>query len=141
MRQFDTGATRDTDEGKLHFKGVLSPLALNRFATYMEKHRIQADGSVRDPDNWKKGIPLDTYMDSLLRHVFELWADWETKKFLPDEVLCAIFFNIQGLLHESEKLKREPLPVIQPPAPIQRHTDIRAGNPVITGKGTLEDEL
>lgn len=70
IRTFDTGATRDTDEGKLDFEGFLSPLALERFAEYMNKHRQQSDGSLRDSDNWQKGIPVKQYMKSMWRHFF-----------------------------------------------------------------------
>ena len=62
MREFETGATRDTNDGKLDFEGFLSPLALVRYAEYMNKNRIQADGKVRASDNWQKGIPREVYM-------------------------------------------------------------------------------
>ena len=61
MSSFETGATRNTDEGKLHYKGFLSPRALRKYAEYMEHHRVQADGSIRDPDNWKKEKSIKTY--------------------------------------------------------------------------------
>ena len=32
MRKFDTGATRDTVEGKFDFEGFLSQAVLNRYA-------------------------------------------------------------------------------------------------------------
>jgi len=73
IRRFDTGATRDTDEGKLDFEGFLSPLVLERYAQYMNKHRKQSDGKLRDSDNWQKGIPLKAYIKSLWRHFFDLW--------------------------------------------------------------------
>ena len=102
VRKFDTGATRDTDDGKLAYYGFLSPLALRRFAQYMHEHRVQSDGSLRDPDNWQKGIPFDAYMDSGWRHFMDWWlldrgydadSDLET-------ALCALLFNVQGYLHE-----------------------------------------
>lgn len=108
MREFDTGATRDTDEGKLHYKGFLSPKALRQFATYMEKHRYQANGVVRDPDNWKKGIPLDAYEDSFIRHVFEWWELIEKgDRDHADEIANALFFNIQGWMFERAKLRED----------------------------------
>jgi len=106
MREFETGATRDTDQGKIHYKGFLSPLALKVFGEYMESHRVQADGSIRDPDNWKKGIPLDAYEDSLIRHVMEFHMLLETEgREAAAKVAPAIFFNIQGWMHEWEKEK------------------------------------
>ena len=54
IRKFETGATRDTDEGKLDFEGFFSPIVMERFAEYMNKHRRQSDGQLRDSDNWQK---------------------------------------------------------------------------------------
>lgn len=101
MRYFDTGATRDTDEGKLDFEGFISPRVLYRFAQYMHHHRHQADGKLRASDNWQKGIPQEAYMKSLTRHFMELWLCWrEGVGDTINDTLCAILFNVQGLLHE-----------------------------------------
>lgn len=100
MRTFETGATRDTAEGKLMFEGFLSPRVLKRYAEYMHQHRKQADGNLRAPDNWQKGIPMPAYMDSLIRHVFELWYGWREWGGVDEELLCAILFNTQGALFE-----------------------------------------
>ena len=75
MRKFDSGATRDIVEDKFDFEGFLSPLVLNRYAEYMNKHRKQSDGNLRDSDNWQKGIPMKVYMKSGFRHFFmQLYA-------------------------------------------------------------------
>lgn len=110
---FDTGATRDTEAGKLDFEGFLSPQVLWQFAEYMDAHRVQPDGTTRPSDNWQKGIPLDAYMKSLLRHVMDLWLlhrGHEVKR--PEdgrevelvEALAACLFNIQGYWLELIKL-------------------------------------
>ena len=52
MRNFDTGATRDTDKGKNDYEGFYSPLVVEAFGDYMTKHQLQADGKLRDSDNW-----------------------------------------------------------------------------------------
>ncbi len=106
IREFDSGATRDTNDGKLDFEGFLSPAVLNEFALYMHKNRIQSNGSLRDSDNWQKGIPKDAYMKSGWRHFFDWW--WFHRRNLPDkplriEALCALMFNVQGYLHELLK--------------------------------------
>lgn len=105
MRTFKTGATRNDDTGKLDFEGFLSPIALEKFAEYMHKNRIQADGNVRDSDNWQKGIDIDSYMKSMWRHFFDVW---KAHRGLPTEHdittnLSSLFFNVQGYLHEYEK--------------------------------------
>jgi hypothetical protein len=115
VRQFDTGATRDSDDGKYDYEGFLSPIALERYGAFMHANRIQADGSRRDSDNWQKGIPTEQYLKSLIRHVFGLWTirrghPYSNEKGqyvdVQDE-LCAIMFNAMGLLHELIKVERE----------------------------------
>ena len=102
MREFDTGATRDSDDGKLDFEGFLSHPVLVRYAQYMHKHRIQADGGLRASDNWQKGIPQDAYMKSMFRHFMDLWACHRGRGdlVLLEESLCAVLFNAMGYLHE-----------------------------------------
>jgi len=109
MREFDTGATRDIDTDKLDYDGFLSPTVLRAFAEYMHEHRVQSDGSLRDSDNWQKGIPQDEYMKSMFRHFMETWFYHRN----PDEQdsehgnivdsLCALLFNVMGYLHEELK--------------------------------------
>ncbi len=104
MRTFDTGATRDSNDNKLAYDGFLSPVALRRFALYMHHHRLQPDGTLRDAGNWKKGIPLDSYKESLIRHVMDFWEFAENGELeAADEAACAILFNVQGWLHERNK--------------------------------------
>lgn len=107
IRQFNTGATRDTDEGKYDYEGFLSPLVIERFGQYMNKHRKQSDGSLRDSDNWQKGIPFDAYMKSAWRHFIDWWK--EHRRFGSregiEDALCALLFNVQGYLHEYLKKK------------------------------------
>lgn len=113
MCVFESGATRNIDTNKLDYDGFLSPLAIKRFAQYMHKHRFQADGTLRDSDNWQKGIPKERYRKSLWRHFVDLWSmlrGWITKTDEGEDVeelLCAILFNTQGLLHEILKEKLE----------------------------------
>jgi len=103
IREFASGATRDTDEGKLDFDGFFSPTVLVHFAEYMHRHRTQSDGSLRDSDNWQAGIPRDAYMKSMWRHFFDVWAmhhDRECGDGDRLEALCALLFNVQGMLLE-----------------------------------------
>lgn len=108
VRQFDTGAKRDTEDGKLDYEGFLSPLVLAAFAEYMHKNRQMADGSLRDSDNWQKGMPLDVYMKSEWRHHMEAWTEHRLGRQGSEEqidALLAIIFNVQGYLHELLKDK------------------------------------
>lgn len=99
-RTFASGATRDTEEGKLDYEGFLSPLVLKRFAEYMHEHRVQSDGKLRASDNWKKGMPRDVYMKSLFRHFMDVWTQHRHEPTVSEDALCAMLFNVQGYLHE-----------------------------------------
>ncbi len=108
MRTFDTGATRDVDQDKYDYEGFLSPLVLERYARYMHKHRTQADGNLRDSDNWQKGMPKTAYMKSGWRHFFDWWSEHRgvpSREGLED-ALCALLFNVSGYLLEVLKEKR-----------------------------------
>lgn len=116
MRQFQTGATRSSDEGKNDYEGFISPIVLEEFGDYMTRHRIQADGNKRESDNWQKGMPITTYRKSLVRHVIDLWgltrghisarlrAEYPERQddidFLIRETACACLFNLQGFIFE-----------------------------------------
>jgi hypothetical protein len=111
MRTFDTGATRDDSVGKPDFESVLSPFVLERYAIYMLKHTTQADGTVRESDNWQKGIPINEYIKSGLRHVMVWWKlhrkhhSAKAGTVLIEDVLCAVMFNVMGYLHELLRAK------------------------------------
>lgn len=115
MRTFDTGATRSSDTGKYDFEGFLSPRVLARFAEYMHEHRVEEGGAIRDSDNWQKGMPVEQYMKSLIRHVMDAWmihrgvevnavVNGNSRPQGPmvtfEDSLLAVMFNTMGILHE-----------------------------------------
>lgn len=105
MRVFDTGASRDDDDEKVDFEGFLSPRVLDMFAAYMHKHRKLPDGSLRESDNWQKGIPSDVAMKSLFRHFMDVWR-WQDGLATQEEVteaLCGLMFNTQVLMYNYDK--------------------------------------
>lgn len=103
IRQFATGATRDSGRDKLDFEGFLSPLVMERYAEYMHMHLKKADGTLRESDNWQKGIPLRVYMQSMWRHFFAVWKGHREHQDVRDD-LCALMFNVMGMLHELLKI-------------------------------------
>lgn len=111
IRTFETGATRNADNTKIDPEGFLSPTVIQAFSDYMNKHRVQADGTLRASDNWAKGIPQDAYMKSMWRHFLDVWSihrgiarfDETGKEIDKVEALCATLFNVQGMLHEQLK--------------------------------------
>lgn len=84
-RTFDTGATRDIDDGKLEYSRYINPLADYSFAKYMLWKQI-IWWEYRRGDNWQKWIPEESLFDSLIRHteIVKLLRKWydviETKK-------------------------------------------------------------
>ena len=112
IRTFSSGATRDTNQGKLDYMKALSPIVLRRYVQYLDKHRLQSDGSYRDFDNWKKGIPEKAYISGGGRHFMDTWLLTENyateDNHGPVEIedaICAQLFNLMGRLHEMLKVK------------------------------------
>lgn len=107
MRTFDTGATRSSDAGKIDPEGFLSPLVIERYCQYLNKHRVQADGKLRDADNWQKGMGKSTYMKSAWRHFLDMWKTHRTTGPVEREVfedsMMAVLFNVMGYAHECLK--------------------------------------
>lgn len=112
MTEFASGATRNSDSHKYDFEGFLSPSALERYGQYMHAHRLLPDGSLRDSDNWQRGIPQQKYVKSLIRHTFDLWRLWRGQAVIDKDsgetvdletLCCAVLFNVMGLLHETLK--------------------------------------
>ena len=115
MIGFESGATRSADDDKLDIEGFYHPAVMRRYAQYLHKHRKQADGKMRDSDNWQRGMPTVRYVKSLLRHVLDLWLHHRGQGHLAEYVdeedcICAVLFNAQGLLLEKlverEEVKR-----------------------------------
>ncbi len=116
-RVFESGADRSSDAGKSHPDRALSPLVLERFAKYMLDHNSTANPP-RSDDQWQLGFPQDSFMESGWRHVHAWWSlhrglPVKNEKGQPvtdiQEVLCAVFFNVQGYLHNLlvEEFKTE----------------------------------
>ena len=107
--QFETGAVRDSQVGKPDFIETISQIALLRFAKYMTgKKSKYGDG------NFKKGIPIESYKVSIVRHINKVLAAEEYRmrghevpaELEPNEDhLSAIVFNILGWMHEEELVK------------------------------------
>jgi hypothetical protein len=112
MRQFESGASRDSNdhpEKPSYFK-ALSPIVLREYVKYLGRHRTLSDGSKRDWDNWKKGLPKDVYADGLLRHAMAVWLIQDGFKSYDNhgevnlkDSLCGVMFNAIGMLHEVLK--------------------------------------
>jgi len=105
MREFESGATRDDDEGKPSYIGYDSPLVVESYGRYMLKHQRQANGEMRGAGNWKLGMSRDVYIESLYRHLLDLWMEHEgyPSRDGVEEALNGIIFNAKGYLFEHLK--------------------------------------
>ena len=113
-RVFPTGATRSPAEGKPEYAGYLHPSVIKAYGEYMLKHQTQSDGKQRDSRNYRKGIPLESYMQSMFRHFVEVWSIYEANmdtginqfdRADMIEALTALFFNVHGMTMEILKEK------------------------------------
>lgn len=105
---FESGAIRDSQAGKLDMIETLGYLALGEFSKYMTAKK-QKYGS----GNFKRGIPVESYEQSLIRHWHKYMCIKElTQKGInaPDEFepgedhISAIVFNAFGILFERAVL-------------------------------------
>lgn len=98
MRNFNTGATRDTDEGKINYNDILPAIVFEAYGKYMDKHRLQADGKLRDSDNWQQGFGenhLDVCAKSMYRHLIDVQKELDGYKSRDgiNEALGGLMFN------------------------------------------------
>jgi len=98
-QEFDTGAVRDTQDGKGRFD-LLPSVAITRLAQHFE------NGAKKYGDNnWRKGIPLSRYLDSMLRHAF---AVLDNKN--DEDHLAAVIWNACCYLETEAMIARGELP-------------------------------
>jgi hypothetical protein len=100
IRRFETGATRDQDANKLNFEGFEAAIVRQRYAEYMHGHRQQSDGSMRDADNWQKGFPITSCMESMARHFQDVCLEYDgyPSRGGLEDALCAVIFNAKAYL-------------------------------------------
>lgn len=101
-RIFKTGAIRDNDAGKEDYINSVSFLALKRYAKY-QNEACERRGYPKD--NWRKGIPIEEYEKSMMRHLQKYFSNkYEGTNIEPEiDHLMAAWFNLQGIAHEEEK--------------------------------------
>lgn len=98
-REFETGAVRDMSAGKGRFD-LLPPEAIFAYATHME------NGCEKYGDrNWEKGIPLSSFWDSAVRHLFKYIMGMR-----DEDHLVAAFWNIGNLIATRARIDAGTLP-------------------------------
>ena len=98
-RSFSTGAVRDAGTGK-GMPHLIPPIVMRRLAQRYE------DGATKyAARNWEQGIPLSSYVDSALRHI---WSMLEGKT--DEDHAGAALWNIGGFIATEQAIKEGRLP-------------------------------
>jgi hypothetical protein len=95
--KFDTGAVRDTEEGKPRYD-LISPFALTRLA-----HLLARGAEKYCERNWEKGMYVSRLYSSGLRHFIQYFMGDRS-----EDHLAAVLFNVMAIIH-FEELEREDL--------------------------------
>ena len=98
-QKFPTGAQRDTQEGKGRFD-LLPCHAITRLAKLYE-----AGAKKYDDNNWRKGIPLNRFLDSAFRHLYK-FMDGQRDE---DHAIAAAW-NILCLIETEYMINNKELP-------------------------------
>lgn len=89
--EFATGAVRDMAAGKGRCD-LLPMVALLRLSRHYEAGAVKY--GLR---NWEKGIPVSSFMDSAIRHIFCYMMGWD-----DEDHLAATAFNVLGAMQMEE---------------------------------------
>jgi len=98
-REFGTGAVRDMSKGKGRYD-LLPSRALRRLAKHYEN-----GANKYFANNWKLGIPLHSYADSAIRHIFN-YLEGQTDE---DHATAAVW-NLMCLIETQEMIEQNILP-------------------------------
>lgn len=104
VRSFTSGAIRDSEESKEDYTETISWTAFKRYAQYMTSKKKQYGGG-----NFKKGIPIDSYERSLIRHLQKYMENKYEEGVVETDTdhLSAIVFNVFGIMHEQERERKK----------------------------------
>jgi hypothetical protein len=91
-RIFPTGANRDMADGK----GDMFSLPAAAIIRVSKHYELGAKKYSRL--NYMKGIPISSFMDSALRHIFKYLDGWD-----DEDHLSAAAFNILGAIQMEER--------------------------------------
>lgn len=92
VTKFSTGAKRSTKEGKVQWY-LIPTDSLERVAKVFT-HGAKEYGK----DNWRKGIPYSSYMDSALRHLYNAMKHLENGTESDEDELAHCVANLLMLM-------------------------------------------
>jgi hypothetical protein len=91
--EFETGAHRDTDDGKGN-PSLISPVLIHRLGVLLQKGAKHYGA-----DNWMEGMPYRRTADSMIRHIFQWLAGDE-----EEDHLTAVCFGAMCLMTYEEQV-------------------------------------
>ncbi len=97
---FDTGAQRDTQEGKPRCD-LISPIMLERLGTLLAK-----GAEHYGERNWEKGMPLSRLLASAMSHMIKTLDGLEEE---DHPIQC--IFNLMAYIHTLHRIRAGSLPV------------------------------
>ena len=92
--EFETGAVRDMHEGKGDMVSLPNSAILR-----LSKH-YESGAKKYGRWNYTKGIPVSSFLDSALRHIFKYLDGWD-----DEDHMSAAAFNILGAMEMEAKHK------------------------------------
>jgi len=97
--QFITGARREKKKGKGRYD-LLPPRAIHRLALHYE-----GGAKIYGDRNWEQGLPLSSFIDSLLRHTYQVLQGMK-----DEDHMAAICWNAVGLTETASRIEEGLLP-------------------------------
>lgn len=123
---FETGAQRDRASGKGRYD-LISPFAIKRLCGVYERGAEKYNSR-----NYEKGIPLSRFIDSAMRHLFQVIEGRE-----DEDHISQAMWNITSYIHTEEMIKRGLLPEslndIPSYEPINSDIEYRQSNKISDG--------
>lgn len=99
-QEFDTGAHRDSQDGKGRYD-LLSPVAIERLARWYEQGAKKYGAR-----NWEQGMPVTRCWDSAVRHLFKHMGGHR-----DEDHLAAALWNICAIIHIEDRAEVGELPL------------------------------
>lgn len=97
IREFDTGSKRDDDSDK-PLVNHLDPYVRLRFG-----YLLRAGANKYSKNNWRKGQPTETALESLHRHLAKFEMNLNNGVEQDEDHLSSIIFNVMLIMKQEEK--------------------------------------
>jgi hypothetical protein len=99
VRKFETGSVRDNRDGKWRYD--LLPM----HAIYRLVRRFEDGAKKYGENNWRKGQPLSSYLDSAMRHLARL-----AEGHRDEDHAAAVLWNVAAMIETEAAIERGRLP-------------------------------